>query len=107
MKNTLTYTEAAEILGVHRQSVANYVDRGLLVRSTTNRKAVTRESVENLMIRYRNFGRKSLNEVEMLKDQLGMPDHALKDTNEFNKYGGKERVAAPYALLEGRRRQLR
>lgn len=315
MKNTLTYTEAAELLGVHRQSVANYVDRGLLVRSTTNRKAVTRESVENLMnqrhdfveiaqevdvmkdellrekdllataredvkskieynkakgiahqnigyicdallvyldsfgdklstrekkvvrsilaysdmgvvgdeigltanrvreiyqkslrrlansqrvedlkqeymkmkqdvevkdeiikslkmqigtlknqlhieeimsgaeegyvsvdkrwlaklgevsmsvrsynvlravgleyayelaflsrndmIRYRNFGRKSLNEVEMLKDELGMPEHALKDINEFNKHGGKERVAAPYALLEGRRRQLR
>lgn len=55
MKHTLTYTEAADILGVHRQSVANYVDRGILSRSTANKKAVTRESVENLMKQHHDF----------------------------------------------------
>lgn len=69
MKNTLTYTEAAELLGVHRQSVANYVDRGLLVRSTTNRKAVTRESVESLMNQRHDFVQIA-QEVDAMKEEL-------------------------------------
>lgn len=91
MKTILNYTEAAAILGVHRESVANYVRRGLLTRSSTNTKAVTAESVQNLINRHQDVVDVT-KEVEQMKidlqnerDQLALLRQAVKGKIELNK----------------------
>lgn len=94
MTTTLNYTEAAAILGVHRESVANYVRRGLLTISSTNSKAVTMESVQNLINKHHEV-LDITKEVEQMKedlqkerDQLSALRQEVKDKIEYNKVKG-------------------
>lgn len=94
MTTTLNYTEAAAILGVHRESVANYVRRGLLTISSTNSKAVTMESVQNLINKHHEV-LDITKEVEQMKedlqkekDHLSVLRQEVKDKIEYNKVKG-------------------
>lgn len=69
MKCNLTYAEAAEILGVHKQTVSNYVDRGILKLSLSNAKAVTSESVKNLLNQHSDFV-EIAREVDKLQSEI-------------------------------------
>lgn len=94
MKNDLNYTEAAEILGVHRESVSNYVKRGLLKISPCNAKAVTMESVQNLLSQHRDI-MDITSEVESMRAELSEEKKLLaearldvKDKIEYNRVKG-------------------
>lgn len=94
MKNDLSYTEAAKLLGVHRESVSNYVKRGLLKISNTNTKAVTLESVNNLLNNHSDLTNLA-KEVDQMKDELlkekdelALARQKVKDKIEYNKVKG-------------------
>ena len=94
MKYDLSYTEAAEILGVHRESVSNYVKRGLLKSSKTNAKAVTLKSVNNLLNNHSDLtdlGKEVAQMKEELlkeKEELAKARQNVKDKLEYNKAKG-------------------
>lgn len=94
MTTTINYTEAAVMLGVHRESIANYVRRGLLTTSSTNSKAVTLQSVQNLINKHHEV-LDITKEVEQMKedlqkekDHLSVLRQEVKDKIEYNKIKG-------------------
>jgi DNA-binding Xre family transcriptional regulator len=94
MTTTINYTEAAVMLGVHRESIANYVRRGLLTTSSTNSKAVTLQSVQNLINKHHEV-LDITKEVEQMKenlqkekDHLSVLRQEVKDKIEYNKVKG-------------------
>lgn len=94
MTTTINYTEAAIMLGVHRESIANYVRRGLLTTSSTNSKAVTLQSVQNLINKHHEVlditqeVQQMKEDLQKEKDHLSVLRQEVKDKIAYNKVKG-------------------